>query len=109
VQVRVKLSLLDGRGAPFMGAGLVWLLRRVEKLGSIRLAAKDMGMSYAKAHRILKGLERATGQKFLLRRRGGHERGGAQVTPYARRFIARYEKLEHRIGAYAREAFADIF
>jgi len=92
-----------------MGVGLVWLLRRVESLGSIQLAAKDMGMSYAKAHRILKRLESAAGRKFLLRRRGGHDRGGARLTSYARRFIARYEELESRVHAHARTAFAEIF
>ena len=33
-----------------IGIGLVWLLERIARLHSIRQAALDMGMSYAKAH-----------------------------------------------------------
>ena len=92
-----------------MGAGLIWLMRRIDKLGSIQLAARDMGMSYAKAHRILKGLEAATGRKFLLCRRGGQDRGGTRLTPYASRFIADYNKLEEHLNVYARKTFNKIF
>ncbi|MFA6028616.1 MAG: LysR family transcriptional regulator [Elusimicrobiota bacterium] len=109
MQARVKLSIADDRGAPFMGAGLVRLLRGVERKGSILLAAREMGMSYAKAHRILKALESATDKEFLLRRRGGNDRGGARLTPYARTFVERYERFEARVADYARRAFARDF
>jgi molybdate transport system regulatory protein len=109
VQVKVKLSLADSRGAPFMGVGLAWLLRRIESMGSIQTAAQDMGLSYAKAHRILKGLEAATNRTFLVRRKGGNDRGGARLTPYALRFVDRYERLSRRVEAFASRAFARDF
>jgi len=108
MKVRVKLCLVNGRNEPFMGIGLVWLLRRVERLGSIQLAAKDMGMSYAKAHRILKRLEQGVGHKLLLRRKGGHERGGAELTSFAQSFLARYSRHNDRVSCYAQKEFAHL-
>jgi molybdate transport system regulatory protein len=108
VRVKLKLSVADDRGAPFIGSGLVGLLRRVERLGSIQSAARDIGMSYAKAHRILKRLEQGAGWGFLVRRRGGQDRGGAQLTPRARDFLARYELMEARIHAEAEKVFSGV-
>ncbi|MDD5557077.1 MAG: LysR family transcriptional regulator [bacterium] len=106
---KVRISIVDGRGEPFMGIGLVRLLRRVERLGSIRRAAGDMGMSYVKALRILRRLEDALGDAVLDRRRGGASRGGASLTPFGRTFIGEYERYRARVARYARREFSSAF
>ncbi|MCX6357295.1 MAG: LysR family transcriptional regulator [Candidatus Aureabacteria bacterium] len=106
---RVRVSFTDGRGIPFMGIGLVWLIRGIARFGSIRRAAGDMGMSYVKALRIVNLLERGLGEKMLHRRRGGAARGGASLTPYAKAFINAYEGYHDRVNAYALKEYARIF
>lgn len=92
-----------------MGIGLVWLLRRVESFGSVREAAEDMRMSYVKALRILNRLERALGRKMVMRKRGGAERGGAVLTPFAREFIGKFERYHEKVTRRAEADFARIF
>jgi molybdate transport system regulatory protein len=106
---RVRISIADRSGAPFMGIGLVWLLRRVEKFGSIRGAAEDMGMSYVKALGILGRLETKLRRKVLIRRRGGAQKGGAELTPFAKEFIAKYDRYQKVVARCAKKQFAAIF
>lgn len=103
--VRLRISLTDAQGKPFMGIGLIWLLERIRKLKSIKLAAQDMGMSCMKAHAILRRLEEKLGRAFLIRRRGGFDRGGAELTPFAERFVADFKKSQGRVQACALREF----
>lgn len=105
IDLKLKISLVNGKNESFMGIGLVWLLERIRKYKSIRLAAKDMGMSYMKAHGILNRLEKNLGQQVLIRRRGGYDRGGAELTDFAEKFIAEYDKCRKRVHAYANKEF----
>ena len=88
-----------------MGIGLLWLLRGVEKHKSIQRAAKKMDLSYPKALKILNRLDRKLGRPLLIRKRGGQERGGTVLTPFAARFIAEYERLHNRVEAFAGKEF----
>ncbi|MCX6340147.1 MAG: LysR family transcriptional regulator [Candidatus Aureabacteria bacterium] len=92
-----------------MGIGLVWLIRRIQKFGSIRRAAEDMGMSYVKALRILNRLERKLGTKILVRRIGGAMRGGTALTPFAEQFVEQYERYHARVTDFARREFIRSF
>jgi|GEM_PF-1936766 len=91
-----------------MGIGLVWLLTRIRRLHSISKAAQDMDMSYVKAHSILKRLERRLRRPLLLRSRGGAAKGGAELTPFAERFLARYSRHDERVSRYAQKEFAPL-
>ncbi len=99
---------MNGKGESFMGIGLVWLLQRIDKLRSITRAAKDMNMSYMKAHGILSRLEKNMGRQFLVRKRGGAERGGAELTSFAREFISKYDKHEKRARSYVFREFSGM-
>ncbi len=105
----MKIGLRDAADEPFMGIGLVWLLRGVEKAGSLSLAARDMGMSYSKAHKLVKTLEAALGYPVLASSSGGSSRGGSALTPCGRKFLGRYEKLDADIKAQAEKLFKKAF
>jgi len=109
MKAKLKISITDGAGEPFMGVGLVWLLTRVERFGSIRVAARDMGMSYVKALRILNTLERKLGRKIVVRRRGGMQRGGTELTPFAKEFIDRFARYLDKVNRYAQREFMKLF
>ncbi len=102
---KVKISLANEENEGFMGIGLVWLLKRIEEFKSINRAAKDMNLSYAKALRILNRLEDNLGRPILLRKKGGSERGGAELTPFARKFIREYEEFHNQVTAHAKRQF----
>jgi len=106
MEISVKVRIVDRSGDPFMGPGPLRLLERIGRDKSINRAAKNMHLSYVKALKMLAGLEKTAGRRFLVRRRGGNEHGGSDLTPYARTFITEYKKLEKRIQDHASSQFA---
>ncbi|MBI5244885.1 MAG: LysR family transcriptional regulator [Elusimicrobia bacterium] len=106
--LRLRISLTNAEGEPFMGIGLIWLLERIRRLKSIKLAAKDMGMSCMKAHGILRRLEENLGRRLLIRRKGGYDRGGAELTPFAEEFLADFNKRQSRVESCARREFTGL-
>ncbi len=83
---------LDSNGKAF-GDGPSALLRRVEKMGSLHQAAKQMGMSYSKAWRLIWTLEKRLGFPLLERKIGGQLGGGSLVTPQGKDLMDHYERF----------------
>lgn len=93
MESRIKTYLVDDSGRPFWGNGAALLLRRTEELGSLNAAAKDLGMAYTKALKLLRRAEAGFGCKLLERRIGGVGGGGSALTDRAREELARYDKF----------------
>ncbi len=115
IRLHLKLSLTDGQKRTFFGPGVLELLRDVRETGSIQRAARKMGLSYVKALKILRQTEEGFGRPFLLRRKGGSDRGKSELTPFGASFLDRYEAfsaeaerdLSGRFAALVSEAFGD--
>jgi molybdate transport system regulatory protein len=105
MKIEVKLSIVNEKGDPFMGIGIVWLLQRIRSFGSIKKAAEDMNMSYAKAHRILNTCEEELGKKLLIKSIGGNKRGGARLTDFAEYFIENYTVFQEHVKEFAEREF----
>jgi len=105
VKPRVRVTLADDAGGEFFGAGVAELLGRIDRAKSIQAAARGMGLSYVKALRILRGAEGGLGVALVVRRKGGAEGGGAELTPAARRAAAAYARLEEAARRGAEGAF----
>jgi len=84
---------LDSHGKAF-GEGPCRLLRNVERTGSLWKAAAEMGMSYSKAWRLIRSLEKRLNFSLMERHIGGASGGGSLVTPKARDLLKRYEKCQ---------------
>ncbi len=89
---------LDNDGKAF-GDGPYELLRRVERMVSLRRAANHMGMSYSKAWRLIRTLEERLGFPLLDRKVGGQSGGGSLVTPRARNLLNQYEEFRRDVDA----------
>lgn len=94
MDLKVKLYIVDDKGEKFMGIGVLWLLERVESLGSLRAAAKDMTISYTKAYNMVKRLEATLGHEVLEMRRGGASHDGACLTAFGRRLCSLYRDFQ---------------
>ncbi len=103
--LKVKISISDENFKGFFGIGIVWLLENIEQTGSIRKAAQNLGMSYSKAHKILTRVEEKFGKKLLEKTRGGIQRGGSQLTPFAKEFIIVYKEFQQNIKDFANKEF----
>lgn len=106
---RIKLSLCSPEASDqedaIFGRGVAQLCRGVERTGSLNRAAKDMGMAYSKAWRIMKHTEEAFGIQ-LLDRNGAH---GSTLTLQGKHLLDSYDELESDLTRYAAQRLADIF
>lgn len=108
MKLKVKISITDDQNEDFMGIGLVWLLRGIKKFKSINQAAKAMNLSYVKALKIINRLEENLDKKILIRKRGGKDRGGAELTPFADQFLEEYDRFQKDIKTYSQKRYSDF-
>ncbi len=66
------------------------ILKEIKSRGSIKEAAKSLGISYKKALEHIKVMERRLGFKVVKRERGK----GARLTPEAEHLLERYERTK---------------
>lgn len=105
MKIRAKINIVDERGDPFMGPGALYVLERIRECGSINRAAAQMSLSYVKALNILNRLEADLGRQILVRKRGGNERGGSELTSFGEKFLTEYGRLEKRVQAHVEKEF----
>lgn len=105
--LKVKLYI-ENEEDKFMGIGVLWLLQRIEKCGSLRAAAIDLGISYSKAFKMIENLEKSLGQEVLSRRRGGASRTGASITPFGFAFMNLYDDFQRECKALLDAPFEDF-
>ena len=86
-----RIIFLDHEEQKFFGEGPDRLLRGVERTGSLRASAMEMGMSYTKALKLLKNAENALGFQLTMRATGGRDGGGSRLTPDGEEWLKRYE------------------
>lgn len=108
MNIKILLRICDVDGQRFMGPGPYILLRGVEKYGSIRKAAINLNMSYAKAHRVLSTLEKELGIKLMKKFIGGHDHGGAELTEGAFLLLRHYEAMVEKINEAAQGPWHDF-
>ena len=61
MEARTKIIFVDENGDKFFGEGPYQLLLGVERTGSLRCAAMEMGMAYSKAMKLVRHAEAALG------------------------------------------------
>jgi len=88
-----------GAGTPAMGPGKAELIERIALTGSISAAARAMGMSYRRAWQLVDALNAAYKAPVVVTAIGGQRGGGARVTPYGKRLVARFRAMEHKASA----------
>lgn len=93
MKLKTKIYLEDENGK-FMGIGVLWLMQSIMRLGSLRSAAAEIGISYSKAYGMIENLETALGHRIIERKRGGKERVGASLTPFAVSFMEIYDSFQ---------------
>lgn len=83
---------LHNNGKAF-GEGPYELLKRVDETHSLHRAAKEMGMAYSKAWRLIRTLEERLGFALLERKVGGQSGGGSKVTSQGKDLMNHYGRF----------------
>lgn len=81
-------------GPDAFGPGKAELLRHIAATGSLRTAARELGMSYNRAWQLVKTMNGLFREPLVEFARGGGTRGGAALTPTGEEVLLRYTRME---------------
>ena len=91
--LQLRLRIYCGAEAA-LGPGRADLLERVGRTASIAQAARDMGMSYMKAWKLIQSMNRCFLSPLLEVHRGGKAGGTARLTSLGQNVLALYRQME---------------
>lgn len=92
--LQVKSTLRLVRGDKVFGPGIAALLEGVDRHGSLRKSAMELGMSYNKAWHVVRECEKGLGFALLCRHAGGVGGGGAELTPEGGQLLEAWRAFE---------------
>jgi molybdate transport system regulatory protein len=105
---RVKVWLeTDGRYA--FGFGVAEILQAVDRAGSIKQAATDLGLSYRYVWGRIKKAEQALSWQLVETRVGGAGTQRSSLTPEARRLLTVFLALRSRMLQLLQDEFTRHF
>lgn len=97
LKAKIKLWLEMDNGYVF-GEGAFKLLEKIQKYGTLRGAAEDLGMSYRHAWGMIKKIELRIGKPLLKTHKGGIlGGGGAELTAEAKLLIEKYLEIKKNL------------
>jgi molybdate transport system regulatory protein len=79
-----------------LGPGKADLLDAIGRSGSLRLAARGLGMSYMRAWNLVQMMNGAFREPLVVTQRGGVRRGAARLTRTGRAVLALYREMEKK-------------
>ncbi len=109
LKVMSKFWIEDEKGRPIFGQGRRKILEKIDELGSIRAAAEDLKMSYRAVWGKIKAAEENLGLKLVETSPGGGKNRGARLTPEARDFLKKFQKMHDQGNRQADQLFKKIY
>jgi molybdate transport system regulatory protein len=91
-----------------LGPGKADLLEAIGRLGTLRDAAAEMGMSYMRAWKLVAVMNEAFREPLVISSRGGTEGGRAELTPAGRAALKLYRRIERESVAATREPWKTL-
>ncbi len=99
---------LDNGGKAF-GDGPYELLKRVDEIHSLHRAAREMGMAYSKAWRLIGTMEKRLGFLLIERTVGGLSGGGSRVTSQGKELMKRYKHFQKDVNTSLQKIYRTHF
>lgn len=106
LETGVRLSIVNPKSdsKSVFGRGIANLCSGVREKGSLNAAAKEMGMAYSKAWRIIKDTEASLGVQLLVRD-GAH---GSTLTEEGARLLDIYFSINEKLSKEALKLYGKL-
>lgn len=99
-RIRARFWIVTEEGEGYLGIGRITLLENIDRFGSINRAAKEMGMSYKKAWKLVEDMNKLTHEPLVLSEKGGKSGGGTFITPLGKAYIKQFHELDARLRMF---------
>ena len=109
MNVESKLYLTGPDGRRIFGPGPAELLEHVDRCGSLRSAALEMGLSYSKALKMIRRAEQGLTSPLLSSESGGNGGGRSAITPQARQLLDWFSHCRQAAQTAVEAQMADGF
>ncbi|WP_044407712.1 winged helix-turn-helix domain-containing protein [Thiomicrospira microaerophila] len=101
--IRARFWLVSPQGEGYLGIGRIKLLENIQRYGSINRAAKEMGMSYKKAWKLIEDMNQLAATPLVVSEKGGRAGGGTQITALGLVYIDYFRGLEQRLAVFLQQ------
>jgi molybdate transport system regulatory protein len=98
--------VVDGKRV--FGPGKADVLTGIRETGSLAATARDLGMSYMRAWRLVQEMHEMYAQPLVELKRGGRTRGGANLTPAGEKALLLYRRMESEALAATQAAWEEF-
>lgn len=98
--IHARFWIVAEQGHGYLGIGRICLLENIERFGSINRAAKEMGMSYKKAWKLVEDLNTLGNEPLVMSEKGGKTGGGTRLTARGQWYVNRFRQLEQRLSDF---------
>jgi len=99
---------ITGEEQGYLGIGRIELLENIQQYGSINRAAKEMGMSYKKAWKLIEELNQMSQTPLVIKSQGGKAGGGTSLTEEGERLVGRFRDIEKELIEFLEKASLGI-
>jgi molybdate transport system regulatory protein len=105
--LRPRLRVLHGEEIA-LGPGKVDLLEAIAEAGTLAEAAKQVGMSYMRAWKLLQTMNACFKEPLVATARGGSEHGHASLTETGKAVLALYRRMEQEARSAVEPAWQEL-
>lgn len=105
--LKPRIRIMRGKEIA-LGPGKIELLEAIDKTGSIGDAAKILDMSYMRAWKLIKTMEKCFAEPLVIAERGGRAGGGARLSSTGQKAIALYSQMEQKFLKVTQADWAEL-
>ena len=99
--VALKMRIRIYVGNRMLGPGKMELLEHIGATGSLSASAKQMGMSYMRAWKLVQDLNSDPDRPMIETSRGGASGGAAAITEFGKKVLTLYRDMERKSASAA--------
>lgn len=107
--MKYDIKVKVGKDELSFGKGVILLMQKVEKYGSLSAAYKEMNMSSSKAWKILNKAQNDLGFALLESHAGGKDGGSTRLTAKGKEIMEKYNSMMAEIDKFTFDTFQKYF